>query len=147
MKLLKQRHPNYFEGIIQLRNPSEEIVDYTRKTAVKDARAVISKIKRVKNGLDMYVSSQKYVQTIGKKIKEKFPGILKVSATLHTQKKGKDLYRVTVLFRYVPIKTDKIIKFKGEDYIILSWEKKVRLKHAKSGKKIEVSFDQISLTQ
>ncbi len=147
--MLKLKHPDYFEGILQLRNPTDELVDFIRRTVSSDAKALISKEKMIKNaGIDFYLGSQKYLQSLGKKIKQTFPGVIKVNAKLFTRSRtGKDLYRVNVLFKFVDIKKGKVIKLKGEEYEVIGWDRKVLLKNTRSGKKLQVSFEAIDASQ
>ena len=55
--------PGYFEGTLQLRDMEEEVIDYA--IALVDSRegVHIAKIEKVRNGVDLYISSQKYLQT------------------------------------------------------------------------------------
>ena len=58
IKKLKGKHPEYYEGILQLRDCSDEIINWVRKTVEKEKRAKISKDKKVKGGRDLYFSDQ-----------------------------------------------------------------------------------------
>ncbi len=130
-------HKGYFEGILQLRNPTTELVEWVYRTTAKDDRAFIVKDDPVPGGVDLKFSSQQYLRILGRKLKEHFSGVLKVTATLHTvSKTGKALYRVTVLFRLLPFKSGNIIKYKGNPYrVLLIGETKVQLQDPHSGKK------------
>lgn len=137
--------PDYFEGILQLRDCSQEIVDWVCETTEKDGKAAITKDKKVKGGRDLYFSSQKYLKALGKKLKERFPGIMKTSATLHTKSKtGEDLYRVTILFRFLPFKKGDVIELKGEEVEILTIGKHARVKNVNTGKKENISLEEIA---
>ncbi|MBD3318812.1 hypothetical protein GF342_02795 [Candidatus Woesearchaeota archaeon] len=139
-------HANYYEGILQLRNPSEELVEFVLTTVQDDERAVITKIKEVKGGLDYYISSQKYLQILGKKIKKKFWGEYKLTSTLHTQDKmGNKLYRITILFRLYDFKQGDLVLVGGEEYVVEQLRNKVQVKHVKSHKKEWVNPEQITV--
>jgi len=137
-------HKDYFEGVLQLRDLTNELLDWVYKRVKKDQRAVITKEKKVRGGVDLYLSSQRYLQSLGKKLNETFPGILKITATLHTKAKtGEDLYRVTVLFKLLPFRIRQVFDFEGEKVEILHMGKKVRIKYLKSGEKKHVDIARI----
>jgi len=133
----EEKHKGYFEGILQLRNPSEELMDYVYTAIKKDQQARIAQDINVKGGIDLYLTSQRYTLSLGKSIKERFPGILRTSRKLFTFRRaeGKKVYRVTVLFRLFSFKINSVINISGEEYQVIRIEKQVTLKHVKSGKK------------
>ena len=129
---------NYFEGILQLRNPTQDMVDWVKEQIAKDKRAWIAKEEEVTNGIDLYLSSQHYLRALGKVLKQKFVGELKVTATLHTISKstGKELYRVTVLFRFLGVKIGDLVTVSGEQFKLLRVDNQVQLKNVATGKKV-----------
>jgi NMD protein affecting ribosome stability and mRNA decay len=139
------KHVKYFEGILQLRNPSEELLKYVYRTIDRDNRAWIGQEKKVRGGIDLYLSSQKYIRTLGKKLKERFPGDLKTSRKLFTVQRGtgKRLYRVNVLFRLYPFKVGSDIEMSGEKYKVLRIENQITVQNIKSGKKEKIKPDEI----
>lgn len=136
---------DYFEGTLQIRGGDEELLDWIRKTIKKDNRAWIAKEKKVKGGIDLYLSDQKYLQKLGRKLKEVFPGILKTSRKLHTQSKttSKLLYRVNVMFRPIKYRKGDKIKYQGEEWEIIRLSDKAHLKDPVSGKKMIVDLDKL----
>lgn len=92
---------NYFEAIIQLRPHDDELVEFVYKQIEKEEHAFISKVVELKEGFDLYVSSNKFALKMGKRLSQSFKGETKISKTLHTRDKmrSKDLYRMTVCFR------------------------------------------------
>jgi len=142
--MIKQRHFEYFEGELQLRNYTPEIIDFIWNSTEKDKRSLIVKETKVgKNGLDMRFTSQAYLRIIGKRLKENFPGVLKITATLHTKKRDKELYRITVFFNHIALKKNQKILFKGDECEVISWGKKVILKNVKTSKKLQVRFEDL----
>jgi len=94
----------YFEGVLQLREVNKEVIDFCLddiKRLSHKGGIFFSKIEEVRNGLDLYCSSNKYLQHIGKTLKKKFKGELKTTARLFSKNRqtSKDVYRVTVLFK------------------------------------------------
>ena len=121
------KHKDYFEGILQLRNTNDEIIKYVVNQVEKRDDVHISNIKKVKNGFDIYISSQRFMRSLGNKLQNQFHGELKISKKLHTRNRltGKEVYRVNVLFRYPSFKKGDIIDFKGEKIKIIGIHKKV----------------------
>ncbi|MBR9690124.1 hypothetical protein GOV08_00380 [Candidatus Woesearchaeota archaeon] len=92
---------SYFEGILQIRNPKEDVIDYVKERIDSDDSIHISKTEVVKGGVDFYVSSNKFLRKLGKEIKKRFDGELKESPQLFSRNRqtSKDIYRLNVLFR------------------------------------------------
>ena len=93
---------NYFEGIVQLRPYDEEVYLFIEKEIKKRKDNVyIAKIVELKTGIDIYISSQKFVRTLGSKLKKRFKGETKETKTIHTRNrlKSRNVYRATLLFR------------------------------------------------
>ncbi|MBI2499458.1 hypothetical protein HYV88_04415 [Candidatus Woesearchaeota archaeon] len=99
-----QLHADYYQAKIQIRPYNEEIVRFINNQVRKDKNVFVSKILRYKNGVDFFVSSNKFARIVGKKLKKSFKGELIESVKLHTRDriKSKNLYRVTVCFRLNP---------------------------------------------
>lgn len=101
MEKKKHYRPEYFEAIIQLRPPTDELVRFIISQIKKRKDVFISKIDEFKFGIDIYMSSQKFARALAKKLKDNFKGEMKMSASIHSRDRqtSKELYRVTVLFR------------------------------------------------
>jgi len=137
----------YFEGRLQLRNYREEVLRFVINQVAKDPGVHIAKEKMVKNGLDLYMSSNKFLRKLGKKLKNSFTGTLKESVKLHTRDKqtSKNLYRLTVMFRCYPFrKGDKVI-LKGDEVIIQKIGTQILVKDAKTGAKKRCKFEDLVL--
>lgn len=136
---------NYFEGILQLRNPTKEAVRAVRSMVERNKRAFIAKEERVVNGIDLYLSSQKFLQILGKMLQNKFGGELKISRKLFTVHRitSKRVYRVTVLFRLPKFKVGDIVKTRGRLIKVKSLGKKVFGIDIETGKKITVDYKHV----
>ena len=136
------RNKDYFEGILQLRNIDNEVVEFAIGEIEKNENAYIAKVKKVTNGVDVYVSPQKLLRSLGNKLQSHFGGHLMVSKKLHTRSKetSRDLYRVNMLFRIPTFKKGDIIDYKGDKIKIVAMHKKVFAKDIKTGKKLNISF-------
>ena len=127
---------NYYEGIMQLRNIDDEIIDFVVKEIEKTENISMPKIKKVTNGTDIYISSQKFLRSLGNKLQKRFGGQLIASKKLHTRSRitGKELHRVNVLFRMPNFKKGDIINYKGDEIKVVAIHKKVFAKDIKPEK-------------
>lgn len=101
MVRLEDLHVNYYEAIIQLRPPTEEIVRFIRNQCKKKGNVAITRYEESRTGVDLYITSQKFARSLGPKLKKVFGGELKITRKIHTRDKmtNRDLYRATILFR------------------------------------------------
>lgn len=130
---------NYYQGILQLRDVNDEVVAFVRNQVKKRDGVSITKTVKFPNGLDFYITSQKFIRILGKKLKESFGGELKTSSKLHTRnRQGRELYRVNVLFRLLKYKVGSIASIRGEDIRILSMGSKIFGRNMKTGRKISI---------
>ncbi|MBW2986199.1 hypothetical protein KY333_02400 [Candidatus Woesearchaeota archaeon] len=134
---IEEKGPKYFEGKLQLRNPTPEVINFVMKKIKQDKHVWIAKTEKVRNGIDLWLSSNKFLQDIGAKLKKRFTGVLKKSKKLHTQHKitSKLLYRGTVMFRCLNFKRGDIIEINGEQLKVMEISRQVRLKNLQTGKK------------
>jgi len=95
------KNPRYFEGVLQIRNPNEEVLNFIENQFRNNDKVWISRVEELKTGVDFYVSSNKFLKQLGKKLKKSFKGELKLSKKIFTTNHltSKDVYRGTVLFR------------------------------------------------
>ncbi len=136
---IKFARPNYYQGILQLRDVDNDVVDFVRNQIDKRNDVLITKTVKAGNGIDMYITSQKFIRILGKKLRESFGGELKTSIKLHTKSRtGKDLYRVNVLFRPVKYKRGDIVVVRGDEVKLLAVGRRVFARDMKTGKKIRI---------
>ncbi len=140
---MKEQIRDYFEGILQIRDGNQELITWVHNRIKTDGKARIAKEKKVTNGIDLYLNDQHYLQNLGRKIKEKFTGILKISMRQHTTDKmtSKLVYRVTVLFKMLPFKKGDILTVHGEPVELLRVANKAQVKDVKSGAKRDVDLE------
>ena len=140
-----EKHRNYYEGILQLRNPNKDILDFVYNLVGKRSDVSITKKEKIGDGFDLYLTSQRFLQHLGKMLKKHFHGELKISVRLHTRNRitGKNVYRVSVLFRMSEFRKGDIISYKGEKVKIIGIGKKVLAKEVKTGKKLVLKFEEI----
>lgn len=140
----KPKHAKYYEGVLQLRNPTEEVLDFV-ESKISKTKVFVAKVVKHKTGVDLHLSSQRFLRALGKKLQEKFGGVLKTTRKLHTVSKatGKKLYRVTVLFRTLPFKKNDRVTYHGSEWIVLRAGAQAHLKNVKTGKKIRVRAEEL----
>lgn len=132
---------DYFEGILQLRDADGEVVDFVKRQTAKRNDVRISKIAEVRNGMDMYFTSQKYLRALGKKLQEHFKGEMIMSPQLFTvSRTGKELYRVNVLFRPSKLRKGDVITYRGSRIRIIRLENKVFCKYLDTGKSVSLNY-------
>ena len=91
----------YYEGTLQIRNPNQEVINFISNQFKNNEKVWIAKQEKQKAGIDLYISSNKFLLSLGKKLKKSFKGELKISTKLHSRNRltSKEIHRVTVLFR------------------------------------------------
>ncbi|MEM2916313.1 MAG: NMD3-related protein [Candidatus Woesearchaeota archaeon] len=137
---MAEKPPSYFEGVLQLRGCSDEVLDWAHDEIIRAGRAKIAKVKEVKGGIDVYLSSQHYMQSLGRQLQQRFGGILKITRRIHTRSRitSRDVYRMTVLFRQLPFRKGETISYRGEKWKVLAVGNQVQLQNILSGKKTRV---------
>ncbi len=100
---MKQENPDqYYEAVLQLRNPNKEGINCVVNAVNKRKNVFIAKQVEIKTGVDFYISSQRFTRSLGKLLKKSFKGKLVESKRLYgmDRQKSKLIYRGTVLFRF-----------------------------------------------
>ncbi|MBI4153258.1 hypothetical protein HY497_01930 [Candidatus Woesearchaeota archaeon] len=140
-----QKHMGYFEAVIQLRNIEQGIADFVFLEA--DAHHVqVSKVNWLKNGADLFVSDRKFARNTGKILQRKFGGLVRASARIFTRDRssGKEVYRVTLLFKQFPYHRGEQFTFKGKTYTVLNIANDVYVEDSDHKKK-KLRFDDLEL--
>lgn len=136
----------YYEGILQLRNPNKEVVDFIRKEiAGERERGVhITHEEDVAygKGIDFYITSQRYLQTLGLKLQKRFGGILKVNPRIFSRDRqtSRDVYRVNVLFELLDFKVGDVVLSENKIIKISEIRKNAVGYDLKTGKKTNFEY-------
>ncbi len=140
-------HSGYFEGILQLRNPSPEAVDFIYRKVRKNAGKGIwvSREKQVAGGIDFYLSSNKYLQKLARELRDEFGAEIKTGAQLFSKNRqtGKELYRVNALVKMPEYKKNDVVKIGDDVIIIKSTGKRLTGINIVTGKKASYSMKNI----
>lgn len=135
----------YFEGILQLRNPNKEVINYIEKRIKEKSSVFLAKKVDVVNGIDFYISSNRFLRSLGRRLQKQFGGELKISPRLYSRNRqtSRDVYRLNVLFRLPEYKKGDIVTVKGEKIKILSLGKKVFGKNLVTGRKVRFGYGEL----
>ncbi|MFO8016294.1 MAG: NMD3-related protein [Candidatus Woesearchaeota archaeon] len=134
----------YFEGVLQLRNPSQEAVDFIRNEVRKQNDKgvhITNEIKR-ENGIDFYLTSQKHLQNLGKRLQDRFGGALKINPELYSRDRqtSREIHRINVLFEMLDFKVGDAVSTGSKMIRITEIGRKSATGHdLRTGKK--TSFD------
>ena len=108
-----KRGSQYFEGKLQLRKPTEEVNHWLSEEFEKAEKRgrFVNKQESKKDITTFYLTDSHYLQTLGKKLYERFGGILKTDSTLFSRDRQtcKDIYRVTVTFEPSQYKSGDVV--------------------------------------
>lgn len=136
---MKLPRPDYYQGILQLRDINDEILSFVRNQIKKRNDVAVTKTIKLPKGFDLYITSQKFIRILGKKLKDSFGGELKISSKLHTtNKQGKELYRINVLFRLSKYKKGDVVLVRGDKVRLIRIGKKIFARDLKTGKKVTI---------
>lgn len=85
-----ERHPDYYEAILQLRG-FEEVPEILK----------VLRIKEVKGGTDIYVESKLLARNLVKRLRKTFPVEIKRSFRLWGRKDGRNIYKNIISIRKI----------------------------------------------
>ena len=124
---MKESNNQYFEGILQLRNPSQEIIDFIESKLKKHEKFSISKIVEQKEGLDLYVSDKRYMQRLAQELQKQFGGLIKTSPQLFSRNKqtSKDIFRVNTCIRFYDFSKNDVVRITNKYVRITNIRKKI----------------------
>lgn len=143
-QLADNKHPGYFEAILQLRDITPEM-QQTALNEIQKSHLHISKTVQHPNGTDYYLNECRKTIQVGKCLQERFGGDFQVTTKLHTKKNEKEIYRYTILFRGLDFKKGDTVLYKGDQYKINFLGKDIQLQNLESGKKVKVFDKDIKL--
>lgn len=143
---------NYFEGYLQLRDCSKEVLTFARELMYNDGCTIAkeARLKGRKGSIDFWVSSNKTLLKLARQLPNNFIGIVRSSNTLHTRdsQTSKELYRGTLLFKQIPFSIGDDVHYRGDVYSLVSVHgDKVDLKDMKTGKRKSVKGEEINQLQ
>ncbi len=124
----------YYEAIIQLRPEKSEIDAYIER-AIKAAGVNLARKRRLKTGLDYYVSSWKFSVALGNELAKHFGGRITVSRKLFGRsRQGRIVYRCTVLYRPHPFEKGDIVASGKNVFVVTDLGRGITGKNMATGK-------------
>jgi nonsense-mediated mRNA decay protein 3 len=139
---VSDKHALYFEAVLQLRDVSPQINDYVI-AEIQSHKIHVAKVVKAKNGQDLYLADNQFTKSLGKRMQQKFGGRVLTTASLHTRIKGKEVYRVTVLYRGIPFKKGDEVDYQGEKYMVKAVGKDVLLIGIDNPGKVHVNYKDV----
>lgn len=145
------RSGTYFVSILQLRvndeNQSEfilevleEIENFTDNIFKQDQRQYISRVEEQRYGMDLYLSTNELMNHIIKYLKSRYHFLMRRTKKLvgRDNQKGKNLYRLKTLVKFLPFSlNDKIVINNVEYYVESITKSKIILKNKTNDKLIK----------
>jgi len=140
---LTGKHHLYYESTLQLRNISQEILDFAYQE-IQRVGMRISKETFLDEGADLKLTDKNLTRALGKKLQSIYGGEFKETISIFGRKDGQEIYRTTVLFRGMgKNKKGDVVQYRGEDYKIILVGKDVLLQDINTGKKIHVKNEEM----
>lgn len=151
---LCSRKGSYFEGVLQIRCKSQQNLDACLKMIEKELKAVdkkgifINKIEEQKDGADLYMTSQKYIQELARKISERFGGTIKINPTLFSRNKqtSKQIYRVNAYVELPDFTAGDAVKVHDIPARIVKVGKRILCRDLKNDKQIILVYGKDNYT-
>ncbi|OGD45847.1 MAG: hypothetical protein A3K76_01860 [Euryarchaeota archaeon RBG_13_57_23] len=120
----------YYEAILQVRGPArtlpkhleadvERLVRDRVGAMRKSSREVfLSKVEKVKGGLDFYFSTVNSARSVARELQEVYCAEFKGSSSLWGRRDGKDVYRMTYLVRLPGIFRGDVVALGGREFYV-----------------------------
>ena len=133
---------NYFEGVLQLRNCPPGLISNLQGTISRHPQISIAGVEKVRGGEDWYVTNQRVLRTLGRWLSQHYSGQMIMSRRLFTRRKltSRDVYRVTVLFRYMPRKRGDTFTFQDSVYSITRFGPKLEARDTKTKRRRLIDY-------
>jgi len=113
-----KKDSQYFEGILQLKKPSDNVIEWLHNDMKKAEKKGVYVTKREeKKGVALYyITDKHYMINIGKRLYNNFGGILKINEQLfsHDRQTSKDIFRINVFFEASPYSKGDVVYFKDK---------------------------------
>jgi NMD protein affecting ribosome stability and mRNA decay len=137
-------HAQYFEGVLQLRNPSKEVMQFVEDACAERHVFITNRVPQP-NGIDLYLTSQRFLHTLSNRLARQFTGELKVSPQLFSRdsQTSKNIYRLNVLFREFKVRTGDVLEIRGRKLKITSIGANISATDISSGKRVIVDPKEI----
>ncbi len=137
--ICSKKQGDYFEGILQLRNPNMKLIGYVHSYCKKNNMLVNE--KKAKNGLDIKITDRRKIQELGHNLQKQFGGTLKINPQTYSKDRqtSKVIYRVNVLYEAPDYQKGDVIKQENKLVLIKGLGKNITGIDLKTGKKTSIA--------
>jgi NMD protein affecting ribosome stability and mRNA decay len=140
----------YFEGVLQLRNPTPETHDFIKRDLEKVSHkgVFITKTVPIKNGVDLYFTNKNHMRLLAQRVHNAFGGTIKINSRLfsHNHETSKDIFRVNIFVELPEFVKGDVISYinttarnqdESRQYVyITGLGRLIQAKHLLSGKQV-----------
>jgi NMD protein affecting ribosome stability and mRNA decay len=140
----KEKSGNYFQGVLQIRNPTSEVKKYLQKRLAQSRGVFASRLVEKDNILDAHISDNRFIRKVALEIEANFEANIQFASQLHTfdHLTSKDMHRLTALVVCYPFTKNDAIEYDGQYYVVRQVQKYAQLENIKTGELRKVSaFD------
>ena len=140
----KEKGGNYFQGILQIRNPSPELLEYVHNAITAKQGVFTSKTITVPNGLDLYLSDNTFIRSLALTIQKLYCVNVMFTSTLHSfdHQKSKELHRLTAMIYCFSCAKGDILEYKHQFYKVKQVQKKAHLINIFSDEQLKISAEE-----
>jgi len=134
----------FFVGTVQVRAEGRPLTDEESHDARRIAAAsasgeeFVTELESVRGGVDVRVSSNAFAKRLAAEIAKALGGTVGSSATLHTQREGREQYRATYAVRLFGFRKGDVILWRRSRYRVVGVGDPVRLEDAGTGDRLRV---------
>lgn len=142
----------YYVGTIQVRadgrgvtaDESRRARDVAERLAASGGREqFVSRVEEVRGGLDVLVSTNALAKQVARELARELGGTVTSSATLHTQREGKDMYRATFAVRLPAFRDGDVILWRRRRYRVVGKGDPLRLEDVATGERLRVRIREL----
>jgi len=149
--LCEKEGSKYFEAILQIRGKNEAILEKSvdflqeRISGLKQRGVFINKIERFENGFDLFMTSNKLTQVMGRELLNMFGGELKISPRLFSKSHltSKDIYRVNVFIELPEFARGDFIIQNERVYLVEKVGKKIILRDMQNNSHLITDYNKL----
>ena len=134
----------FFVGTVQVRAEGRPLTDEEAREVQRIAAAspsgeeFLSEVEPVRGGIDLRVSSNAFAKRLAAEIARALGGGVSSSATLHTQREGREQYRATYAVRLLGFRKGDVVLWRRTRYRVVGVGDPVRLENAATGERLRV---------
>jgi len=134
----------FFVGTVQVRAEGRPLTHAEARRAHEVAAAdasgeeFLSEVQAVRGGIDIKVSSNAFAKRVAAEIAKALGGTVGSSATLHTQREGREQYRSTYVVRLFGFQKGDLILWRRSRFRVVGIGDPVRLEDAATGERLRV---------